>query len=410
MSATEPGTREIAHRVFAIEFADATHSFQESDEERAPKYVLLPTGVAVNRVFVVGTVTEVERVNDETIRARIADPTSTFVVYASQYQPDARARLEDLTPPAFVALTGKARTFQPEESEQIFTSIRPESVVEVERETRDRWIVETASQTIRRLGEVAAAKQTNTGSGAVIRAIETYDPTPAYLSSLHSLAVDCLRLTTGELESVDSRSLNISDAEDPTIPLEDLIRSGQSVRTVLTEEADQETGLEREPPQSTPVEDSASSPTESQSSAPQPEEDPGLDKQPSTEPIDPDGEFDEEEPVLSESERAAVEEEYGTEFQTGNAIDRDPDKEESSGKKPEFEESVEDPPEASEDVVDELVSLLGDLDEGEGVAREQLVSAAQKELNMEAPDVDEVLQEALLKGRCYQAGAGYRPI
>ncbi|MFB6177809.1 MAG: DNA-binding protein, partial [Halobaculum sp.] len=51
-------TREVARRVFAAEFNDGSHSFKESEDERAPLYLLLPTGERANRVFLVGTLTE----------------------------------------------------------------------------------------------------------------------------------------------------------------------------------------------------------------------------------------------------------------------------------------------------------------------------------------------------------------
>ncbi|KPN29615.1 hypothetical protein SY89_00329 [Halolamina pelagica] len=43
MSANAP-MREVARRAFATEFNDASHTFKESDDERAPAYQLLPTG------------------------------------------------------------------------------------------------------------------------------------------------------------------------------------------------------------------------------------------------------------------------------------------------------------------------------------------------------------------------------
>jgi hypothetical protein len=57
--------REVARRVFAREFNDANHTFKESEDDRAPVYVLLPTGARANRVFVVGTLTETEDIGDE---------------------------------------------------------------------------------------------------------------------------------------------------------------------------------------------------------------------------------------------------------------------------------------------------------------------------------------------------------
>lgn len=105
------GDREVAHRLFAAEYDHATYSYSESDEERAPNYVVTPTGARVNRLFAVGVLTEVGQAGETMLRARVADPTGAFVIYAGQYQPDAMAFLDNAEPPAFVAVTGKARTF-----------------------------------------------------------------------------------------------------------------------------------------------------------------------------------------------------------------------------------------------------------------------------------------------------------
>ncbi|MUV90918.1 hypothetical protein GJ629_14285, partial [Halapricum sp. CBA1109] len=164
-----PGNREVAYRLFAAEFEDADFSYAESDEERAPNYVVTPTGARVNRLFVVGVLTEVESVGEDILRARVVDPTGAVVVYAGQYQPDAQAFFERAEPPAFLAVSGKARTFQPEDSDVIYTSLRPESVNEVDAETRDRWTVRTAERTLDRIGTMAAAKQSG-ATGDALRA------------------------------------------------------------------------------------------------------------------------------------------------------------------------------------------------------------------------------------------------
>ena len=78
------GRREVAYRLFAAEFEDADYSYSESDEERAPNYVVTPTGARVNRVFVVGVLTEVEEASEDILRARVVDQTGAFVVYAGQ--------------------------------------------------------------------------------------------------------------------------------------------------------------------------------------------------------------------------------------------------------------------------------------------------------------------------------------
>ena len=155
MSSNAIPTRKVARRVFASEFNDAGYTFKESDDERAPIYLLLPTGERANRVFVVGTLTEKEDIGEDSEywRGRVVDPTGTFFVYAGQYQPDAAAMLRDLEPPAYVAIVGKPRTYEPEDSEEgdVLVSLRPESITVVDADTRDRWVVETAERTLDRV-------------------------------------------------------------------------------------------------------------------------------------------------------------------------------------------------------------------------------------------------------------------
>ncbi|MCU4718636.1 RPA family protein [Halapricum hydrolyticum] len=216
--------RETAYRLFATEFEDSDVSYAESDEERAPNYVITPTGARVNRLFVVGVLTEVQPVSDDVLRARVVDPTGAFVVYAGQYQPDAQTFLERVEPPAFVAVAGKARTFQPEDSDVVYTSIRPESVNEVDAETRDRWTVRTAERTLERIGTMAAAlgsgatgeqlRERLAGQGVsdglaagIPLAIDHYETSGPYLEALRETALDALRVVAGEREEVADRSV-----------------------------------------------------------------------------------------------------------------------------------------------------------------------------------------------------------
>ena len=145
-------SREVARRVFAAEYNDGSHTFKESDDERAPLYYLLPTGERANRVFLVGTLTETEDVGEDSEywRGRIVDPTGTFFVYAGQYQPEAASTLRELEPPAYVAVVGKPRTYETDDG-TVNVSVRPESITEVSAGARDRWVVETAERTLDRI-------------------------------------------------------------------------------------------------------------------------------------------------------------------------------------------------------------------------------------------------------------------
>lgn len=234
-----PGNREVAYRVFAAEFEDATVSFKESDEERAPNYVISPTGGRLNRLFSVGVFTEKAEVGGGQVRARINDLTGTLVTYAGQYQPGPQAFLENADPPAFLALTGKARTFEPEDGDRIYSSVRPESVNEVDAATRDRWVVRTAEQTVARVGSMAAARLSNLrgdelrealveaglteslASGTAI-AVAEYAPTSEYLQALRTRAIQAAEVVAGERDEVERLDLRPTEGADDRSVLAEL--------------------------------------------------------------------------------------------------------------------------------------------------------------------------------------------
>lgn len=234
------GTREIAYRVFAAEFDDASLSYSESDEERAPNYVVTPTGARLNRTFVAGVLTEVEHVNDEVLRGRIADPTGAFVTYAGQYQPEPMAYLDAATPPAFVSLAGKARTYEPDDADVVYSSVRPESVNTVDADVRDRWIVSAAEATLRRIAvfdealsmsyrgddltrALEARGVDSTLAAGVPRAIDHYGTTRTYLDALREVAVQALELVAGDRDQVDPLDVAPGDGGDAVLgPLPEL--------------------------------------------------------------------------------------------------------------------------------------------------------------------------------------------
>lgn len=151
--------RETAWRVFAAEYGDSSLE-HGSQGERAPNYVITPLGAKVNRLFLVGVVTDVEDVGNETQpmwRARLQDPTGVFHVYAGQYQPEASAALSRITPPAFCAIMGKARTYSPEEG-VVYTSVRPEMVKLVDTKLRDMWVVEAGREMKKRIEAMEEAQ------------------------------------------------------------------------------------------------------------------------------------------------------------------------------------------------------------------------------------------------------------
>jgi RPA family protein len=143
--------QQPARRVFAEELNNATDSVQ-ADEDRAPVFNLLDTCMKANRVFIIGTLTEVEDVGNDSeyLRARVVGPTGTFYVYAGQYQPEAAAFLNSTDAPAYVSVVAKISTYEKDNGD-VNVSLNPEAMNEVSGADRDRWVVETAQRTLARI-------------------------------------------------------------------------------------------------------------------------------------------------------------------------------------------------------------------------------------------------------------------
>jgi len=155
--------RETAWRVFAGEYNDSTVEIK-GNGEMSPSYIVTPLGAKINRLFIIGVLTDVENISEqgELIRAHISDPTGVFTLYSGQYQQDATDELSNIEVPAFVALIGKSRAYTPEEG-ILYVSVRPEKILEVNAPTRDRWILETCKNTKYRIEAIMEAmKMTET--------------------------------------------------------------------------------------------------------------------------------------------------------------------------------------------------------------------------------------------------------
>lgn len=188
--------REISYRLFAKEFNDSTFNIHTRSEElnqsegRAPNFLVTPAGLRVNRLFVVGVVTEIDNIGNENDlwRARVVDPTGAFIVYAGQYQPEAAVFLSTLEVPSYVSVVGKARTYEPEDG-SVFVSIRPEEINVVDAGIRDRWIVDTAELTLERINTFSDALSSGL-KGSKLHDYLTREGVPASLAEGIVLALD----------------------------------------------------------------------------------------------------------------------------------------------------------------------------------------------------------------------------
>lgn len=154
--------REQAWRIFASEYNDSKIEIK-GEGEMVPSYIITPLGAKINRVFIIGVLTDVENVSEsgDFVRAHISDPTGVFTLYSGQYQQDLTSELSNIEVPAFVAVIGKIRTYVPEDGEEMYTSIRPEQIIEVNADIRDKWIIETCESTKYRIEAYIEAKKMN---------------------------------------------------------------------------------------------------------------------------------------------------------------------------------------------------------------------------------------------------------
>ena len=209
--------REISYRLFAKEFNDSTFNIHtkleqlNQSEGRAPNFLVTPAGLRINRLFVVGVVTEIDNIgtDNDLWRARVVDPTGAFIIYAGQYQPEAAVFLSTLEVPSYVSVVGKARTYEPEDG-SVFVSIRPEEINVVDASIRDRWIVDTAELTLDRINIFSDALSSGlkgskineylTKKGVpenqvegIVLALDYYQTDEGYLKGLKTALRDSLR-------------------------------------------------------------------------------------------------------------------------------------------------------------------------------------------------------------------------
>jgi RPA family protein len=223
--------REVAWRVFAEEYNSSVME-HSGEGEKPVSYVVTPLGAKINRMLVVGVVTDIEDVGEEgkqRYRARITDPTGTFYVSAGEYQPGAAMSLSKMSPPTFAAVVGKSRAYSPEEGVK-YLSIRPERIREVDAETRDYWVVETARSTMLRIDAVEAGLKMSQPTVAelmklgypenladgVVRAIEYYKDID--LDRFRNTVKDALRSILPESDGLPPQKAEAPSAEKRAPP------------------------------------------------------------------------------------------------------------------------------------------------------------------------------------------------
>ncbi len=239
--------REQAWRLFAGEYNETTCKV-EGEGDRDPSYVVTPLGAKVNRLYVVGVLTNVEDLSSEgeMLRAHVSDPTGVFVLYAGQYQPELLDYLAHMDTPSYVALVGKSRTYEPEEG-TIYVSVRPELIKEVDASVRNYWILEACRHTKKRIEAVVEADNMTSPSVDELKSLG-YDTALAEgiiaslshygkidIDSYYSLIKEALAsLKTGDInthshtQEIEEKILGLiaKNEGDEGIPWEKLVKKG----------------------------------------------------------------------------------------------------------------------------------------------------------------------------------------
>ncbi len=226
--------REVAWRVFSGEYNDSISAIK--GEKMTPSYVITPLGAKINRMFIVGVLTDVESLDEGggLVRAHVSDPTGVFSLYSGQFQSEVTTSLLNIEVPSFVAVVGKVRIFEPEEG-AVYLSIRPESVNKVGPDARDRWILDTAKRTKERVEAVREAMKLSQPnvydlkkmgyskelSDGVVRAVKTYQN------------VDLDKYTTLIVEAL--QHLIPEGREEKEISMEETVEEKQIVKETTDE-------------------------------------------------------------------------------------------------------------------------------------------------------------------------------
>ena len=285
------------------------------------------------------------------------------MVYAGQYQPEAAMFISGLEIPSFVAVVGKARTYEPEEG-TIYTSVRPEELNTADSQIRDRWIVETARLTFERIRFVRSALESGlkgqqltemliqSGASAELadgidKAIEHYPDLNEYLNTLSGKIIDSLKTLLPDDIKTDVKADTLTKVDTRTatedIPATEAVSVTEAVPATET------------------VPDKGVTP-----------------------PIAGD--------VQAKPEMETVEVDAGiNKSQAGEIVTLTSDDSPSQKEQPDTEELV--------------YELLGSLDSGGGVPVSELTDQS-RQIGLTGEQVDDALKELMADGRCYYPRIG----
>jgi len=223
---------EGAVRVFAGDFSGSTLTVS-ADVTGSPAWVVTPGGAWCRSLYLCGALTEVTEIAD-VLHCRLADPTGAFEIISGGRRAAITEQIQALPVPSFIAVTGTARLYRWNGSEEV--SVRPGYVQVIDRAIRDRWIVSTADMTIARLELLLAALEGSTGDTRACSVIRHYGHTRERLREMAAMV-------EGALASVSATKTTppVSDADISAIIME-IIRKKSGPRGIAVQDILDEAG------------------------------------------------------------------------------------------------------------------------------------------------------------------------
>jgi RPA family protein len=221
---------EGAGRIFAGEYSGARYA--RADLAGESPALITPGGMVCRLLFVAGTLTEKAIPGGETVYARVADATGVFEI--RKIRPDAglKAALSSIEIPSFVTVLGYARITTNDDEPVPYLDLV--DLREVDRTTRDTWIIRTSELTTDRLSLIKEALESGKGSPEVLCAVSQFHASTASVGMLAEMVSKGLEqvalrsLPEGGSAEIREKVLSIirDSAGKSGVPLDQLITLG----------------------------------------------------------------------------------------------------------------------------------------------------------------------------------------
>jgi hypothetical protein len=140
-------------------------------------------------LYLCGALTEMTEAAD-LLHCRLADPTGAFDIVAGTRNAALADQIRSLPVPSFIAVTGTARLFHRNGTNEI--SVRPGFVGVSDRTARDRWVVSTAGMTLARLETLLDALEGNSRDPCAATAVRHYRITREHIAEIARMVEDAL--------------------------------------------------------------------------------------------------------------------------------------------------------------------------------------------------------------------------